>query len=63
MNTPSDLITANEARALLGVSRMKIANLLKEGVLKTYQNPLDRREKLVSRAEVLELRPKRAEAA
>lgn len=63
MNTPSDLITANEARSLLGVSRMKIANLLKEGVLKTYQNPLDRREKLVSRAEVLELKPKRAEAA
>jgi hypothetical protein len=63
MNTPSDLITANEARSLLGVSRMKIANLLKEGILKTYQNPLDRREKLVSRAEVLELKPKRAEAA
>ena len=63
MNTPSDLITANEARALLGVSRMKIASLLKMGLLKTYQNPLDRREKLVSRAEVLELKPKRAEAA
>jgi hypothetical protein len=60
---PSDLITAAEARALLGVSRVKIAQLLKRGDLRFFTNPLDEREKLISRAEVEALKPKRAEAA
>jgi excisionase family DNA binding protein len=60
---PSDLITAAEARVLLGVSRVKIAQLLKRGDLRCYSNPLDGREKLISRAEVEALKPKRAEAA
>jgi hypothetical protein len=60
---PSDLITAAEARALLGVSRVKIAQLLKRGDLRYFTNPLDEREKLISRAEVEALKPKRAEAA
>jgi hypothetical protein len=60
---PTDLITAAEARALLGVSRVKIAQLLKRGDLRFFTNPLDEREKLISRAEVEALKPKRAEAA
>lgn len=60
---PSDLITAAEARALLGVSRVKIAQLLKRGHLRCFSNPLDGREKLISRAEVEALKPKRSEAA
>ena len=60
---PTDLITIAEARTLLGVSRVKIAQLLKRGDLRHFTNPLDGREKLVSRTEVKALNPKRAEAA
>lgn len=63
METPKDLITAMEARALLGVSRLKMRDLLREGALRHFPNPLDKRQKLVSQAEVLALIPKRAEAA
>jgi predicted DNA-binding transcriptional regulator AlpA len=58
-----DLITLNEARSLLGVSRMKIWRLVKEGSLTAIPNKLDKREKLVSKSEVLSLVPNRAEAA
>lgn len=60
---PLDLITATEARRLLGVSAVKMAQLIKDGTLRHFPNPLDRREKLVSRAEVLALKPPRAVAA
>jgi hypothetical protein len=63
MNTPHDLITAVEARKILGVSTKKMAALLKSSTIRHFPNPLDRREKLVSKAEVLALIPKRAEAA
>ena len=63
MHTPRDLIPALEARALLRVSSKKMAELLKDGTLRHFPNPLDRREKLVSKAEVLALIPPRAEAA
>lgn len=60
---PADLITVSEARRLLGVSGVKMAQLIKEGSLRHFPNQLDRREKLVSKAEVLSLKPRRAEAA
>ncbi len=60
---PTDLITASEARRLLGVSAVKMAQLIKDEPLRHFPNPLDRREKLVSKAEVLALKPPRAEAA
>jgi predicted DNA-binding transcriptional regulator AlpA len=63
MDTPNDLITATEARQILGVSRLKLAQLLKEGTLRYFPDKLDKRAKLVSRAEVLELIPRKAEAA
>jgi hypothetical protein len=60
---PIDLILVTEARLLLGVSPAKMSQLLKGGVIRHFPNPLDRREKLVSKAEVLALIPPRAEAA
>ena len=36
----------------LGVSKNKIWNLVKDGVLPAIPNPLDRREKLVKREDV-----------
>jgi hypothetical protein len=64
MDKPEDLIHSLEAQRLLGVSHTKMAQLLKEGMIPYYLNPLDKRVKLVSRAEVLALKePKRAEAA
>lgn len=60
---PDDLITIREARALLGVGPSKMAQLLRNGVLPHYENPLDARVKLVSKTEVLSLKPRRAQAA
>ena len=62
-NKPKDLILVSEARRLLRVSPTKMSQLLKDGLLRHFPNPLDRREKLVSKAEVLALKPPRAEAA
>lgn len=60
---PTDLIPVKDARALIGVSHTKMTQLIRDGVVRSYPNVLDRREKLVSEAEVLALRPYRAEAA
>lgn len=60
---PNDLISVSEARKILGVSRFKIAELIKRELLRSYENPLNRRVKLISRAELLALKPDRAEAA
>ena len=60
---PTDLITASEARKLLGVSAVKMAQLIKDGIVPHFPNQLDRRVKLVSKAAVLSLKPARAEAA
>jgi predicted DNA-binding transcriptional regulator AlpA len=63
MDTPNDLITTKEARALLGVSPLTMARILRDGTLRHFPNPIDKRQKLVSKGEVLALKPKRAEAA
>ena len=60
---PIDLIPVKDARVLIGVSHTKMTQLIRDGVVRTYLNVLDRREKLVSKAEVMALRPYRAEAA
>lgn len=60
MKAPKDLITTTDARRLLSVSQAKMAQLLKNGNLRHFPNPLDGRVKLVSRAEVLALIPKKA---
>lgn len=53
---PSDLITTNEARRLLGISPNTMSQLIKDGKLKWRADPLDKRVKLVSRAAVLALK-------
>ena len=60
---PDDLIKVTAARKLMGVSPMKMAQLIKDGFLRTFDNPLDRRVKLVSRAEVDSLLDMREKAA
>jgi hypothetical protein len=50
-----ELISVAEAREILGVSKPRMAELLKTGVLKWERNPLDRRGKVVRVADVDEL--------
>jgi hypothetical protein len=59
---PNDLISVRIARDLLGVSHTKMAQMIKSGTIRHFSNPLDGREKLVSKAEILALVPRRAEA-
>lgn len=47
-----ELIPLKEARQILGVSHTTMARLVREGRFTIYQNPLDRRQKLVHIAEV-----------
>ena len=61
-NWPEDLISVAEARKLLGVSTVKIAQLLRSNLLRHFPDPLDRRVKLVSQAEVLRLKVRRTAA-
>lgn len=63
MKTPNDLIPLKDARAILGVSDNKITSLVKEKALRLYVYPLDKRKKLVSKAEVEALKRPRPEAA
>lgn len=53
---PLDLIRVAEARKLLGVSRIKIAELIRDGYIRYFPYPIDKRVKLVSKSEVLALR-------
>lgn len=59
---PSDLIPVAEARQLLGVSPVKMSQLLKDGVIRHFPDPLDKRVKLVSESEVLALKGRRKAA-
>ncbi|MBD0373873.1 MAG: hypothetical protein ICV60_23880 [Pyrinomonadaceae bacterium] len=63
MDIPDDLIPSTEARKLLGISPFKMSKLIKQGIVRTYQDPLDDRVKLVSKSAVLALVQRRAEAA
>ena len=53
---PKDLITVKEARELLRANAMKMAQLIRDGYLRYYTTPMDRRLKLVSRADVERLK-------
>jgi hypothetical protein len=63
INRPNDLMAVSEAQRILGVSHAKMAQLIREGILRYFLNPLDRRVKLVSRSEVLALKPNRVDKA
>ena len=41
------LIPLKQARELLGISKVTMARLVKERRFRVYENPLDRRQKLV----------------
>lgn len=47
-----ELIPLRVARERLGVSKMKMAELVRANLFPIYANPLDKREKLVNWAEV-----------
>jgi len=53
---PKDLITTREAIKILGVSPNTLVRLINDGKLSRYENLLDKRKKLLSRAEVLRLK-------
>ncbi len=46
------LIPLKEAREQLGISKVTMARLVKERRFKVYENPLDRRQKLVDPVEL-----------
>ena len=60
---PDDLIRTTEARKLLGVSTVKMTQLIKRGAFTVYEDLLDRRVKLISRAEVESLKDGSVKAA
>ena len=45
-------MTLTEAAELLGVSRFKISRLIRDGELRAFVSPLDRRQRLVRRSDV-----------
>ena len=53
---PDEYMTLGEAREYLGISRVNIARLVKNGTLKASENPLDTRSKLVKRTELDKLK-------
>ncbi|HEX9413606.1 MAG TPA: helix-turn-helix domain-containing protein [Ktedonobacterales bacterium] len=57
-----ELMTIGKAQALLGVSKKKMAQLIRDGELMTLPNPLDKRIKLVKRSDVEELAARGATA-
>lgn len=63
MDRPKDLIPSTEARAMLGVSPTKMAQMLRDRVLPYWSNLLDNRQKLVSRNDVEALLQQRAKEA
>lgn len=52
MSRADEYITIAEARELLGVSKPKMAELIKRGALNATEDPLDRRYKRVLRSDV-----------
>jgi len=54
--TNDEYVTLGEATEVLGVSRFKVWQLVREGVLPTFVSPLDRRQKLVRREDLAQLR-------
>jgi hypothetical protein len=51
-----DFITGEEARQRLGVSKIIIARLIRDNILKAETNPIDQRVKLIRRQDVDKLK-------
>jgi hypothetical protein len=60
---PDDLIRTTEARKLLGVSTVKMTQLIKAGTFTVYSDLLDKRVKLLSRTEIEALKYRSVRAA
>ena len=58
-----EYVTMTEAQEVLGVSRFKIWQLVRDGELSTYQSTLDRRQKLIRRSDLDALRQPRPHPA
>ena len=54
-----EFLTLKEAREYLGVSKAKMWRLVKEGALSVYSDILDKRKRLVKKADVEKLRQPR----
>jgi hypothetical protein len=52
----SEYMTATEARLTLGVTKTKLASLIRDGDLPVVESPLNKRVKLVRRADVERLK-------
>lgn len=51
-----ELLTVQEGATYLGVSRFKLSRLIADGVVRSFITPLDRRRRLVRKADLDELR-------
>ncbi|MDQ3803222.1 MAG: helix-turn-helix domain-containing protein [Acidobacteriota bacterium] len=49
-------MTTTQATAYLGVSTKTMSRLIRDGVIKTHDHPLDRRKKLVRFVDIAELK-------
>ena len=51
-----EFVTMREAQQILGVSKFKMWQLVRDGELTAYQSPVDRRQKLIRRSDLEALR-------
>ena len=56
-------MTTTEATSFLGISSKTMSRLIREGVIKTHDHPLDRRKKLVRYADISRLKEAAERAA
>ena len=49
-------MTTTEATTYLGVSSKTMTRLIREGIIRTEEHPLDRRKKLVRLADIIRLK-------
>ena len=56
-------MTTTEATSFLGISSKTMSRLIREGVIKTHNHPLDRRKKLVRFADITRLKEAAERAA
>ena len=55
-NLGKEWITTTQATAYLGVSSKTMSRLIRDGIVKTYDHPLDRRKKLLRFADLAALK-------
>jgi DNA-binding MarR family transcriptional regulator len=56
-------MTTTEATSFLGISSKTMSRLIREGVVKTHDHPLDRRKKLVRYTDITRLKEAAERAA